>query len=46
MLKEIRFYVLARISKLCQSVIDEDECEDVSWFRDDMLGKTIDTSIG
>jgi len=28
---------------LYQPVIDEDECEDVSWFRDDVPGTTIDT---
>jgi len=32
-------------SLLYQSLIDEDECEDVSWFRDDVPGTTIDTSI-
>jgi len=31
---------------LYQSMIDEDECEDVSWFRDDVPGTTIDTGTG
>jgi len=26
-------------------MIDEDEGEHVSWFRDDVLGTTVDTSI-
>jgi len=31
---------------LYQYVIDEDECEDVNWFRNDVPRTTIDTRTG